>query len=49
MVNADKGGVGDDVETLLAAIIWMGPPPYIRHQAGRVALAPLVGGLVDAG
>ena len=49
MVDADEGGVGDDVEALLAAIIGMGAPADVGQQAGRMAQALLVCRLVDAG
>ena len=41
MVDADEGGVGDDVEALLAAIVGMRAPADIGEQAGRRA-QPLV-------
>ena len=49
VIDADKGGIGDDVERLLAAIVGMRPPADIGEQAGGVAQAPFVGGLLEAG
>ena len=37
MVDADEGGVGDQVEALLAAIFRMRPPADVGEQAGGVA------------
>ena len=42
MVDADEGGVGDDVERLLAAIVRMGAPADVGEQAGGVAQALLL-------
>ena len=36
MIDADEGGVGDDVEALLAAIVGMRAPADIGEQAGGV-------------
>ena len=49
MVDAEKAGVRDDVERLLAAIVRMRAPADVGEQAGGVAQPPLLGGLVDAG
>ena len=49
MVDADEGRVRDDVERLLAAIVGMRAPADVGEQAGGVAQALLLGGLVDPG
>ena len=49
MVDRDEGGIGDDVERLLAAIIGMRAPADVGDQAGGVTQAALVGALVEAG
>src|SRR5262249_17186671 len=49
MINADKGGVGDDVERLLAAIVRMRAPADVSQETGGVAQPPLLGGLLDPG
>src|SRR5688500_19436919 len=48
MVNADEGGVRDDVHGLRAAIVGMGTPTDIRKQTGGGAEPLLVGLLLDA-
>lgn len=48
MVDADEGGVGQDAETLLAAIVGMGTPSDIGNKAGRRPQAFLVVGFLDA-
>ena len=48
MVDADEGGMRDDVQRLRAAIFRMRAPADVGEQAGRVAVARLVLGLVDA-
>src|SRR5712691_10972547 len=47
MVDAGEGGIGDDVERLLAAIIGMRAPADIGEQASSVAQPFLLGGLLD--
>ena len=47
MVDAEKAGVRDNVERLLAAIIGMRAPADIGEQTGGMAQPPLVGRLVD--
>ena len=47
MIDADEGGVGDDVERLLAAIIRMRAPADVGEQAGGVAQAAFLRGLVE--
>ena len=48
MVDADEGGVGDDVQALLAAIVGMRAPADIGEQAGRRAKPLLLVGLLEA-
>jgi hypothetical protein len=48
MVDADEGGVGDDVEALLAAVVGMRPPADVGKQAGGVAQSALGGRLGQA-
>ena len=49
MIDADEGGVGDDVERLLAAIIGMRAPADVGKQAGGLTQALLLRALVEAG
>ena len=41
MIEADEGGVRDDAQALLAAIVGMRPPADIGEQAGGVPESPL--------
>ena len=47
MVDPDKGGIGDDVESLLATIIRMGAPTDVGEQTGRMAKPPLLDGFIQ--
>src|SRR5690349_7245333 len=48
MIDADEGGMGDEVEALLAAIFRMGPPADVTEQAGCNAEARFFSRLVEA-
>ena len=48
MVDADEGGVGDDVQALLAAIVGMRAPADVGEQAGRRAQPLLLRRLLEA-
>ena len=43
MIEADEGGVGDEVVGLFAAIVGMGAPGDVGEQAGGVAQPRLLG------
>ena len=47
VIDRDEGGVGDDVERLLAAIVGMRPPTDVGEQASGMAQPPFVHGLVE--
>ena len=49
MVDAGKIGMGDDVEALLAAVIWMGAPADVRQQTAGVAQPRFVRHLLQMG
>ena len=49
MIDADEGGMGDDIHRLLAAIIGMRPPANIGEQTGGAAQPQLFGLLVEPG
>src|SRR5262249_61704490 len=49
VIDCDEGGVSDDVERLLAAIVGMCPPADVGEKARHVAQPPLFRGLVEPG
>lgn len=48
VVDAAEAGMGNDIEALLTAIVRMRAPADVRQQAGSVAQAPLLIGLLGA-
>src|SRR5262245_1862594 len=48
MVDPPKGGMRDQVEALLAAIVGVGAPADVGEQAGGVPQSPLLVGLLRA-
>ena len=49
MVDAAEPGMGDGIDALLAAIVWVGPPADIGKQAGRVTEAAFIRRLFEGG